>query len=153
MLKQDFRRCAFGESLGDREERVTRDRFPRSGRVDVRGHKLEEYSSGSFSCPSCCRSLQGKAITIPFLTPVRPPRLIRKLSLGVENPAGLLADLSARAGAASNQQVPARRGEVVGTLRHFRQRRQPDVGYSAFRSGGRWVEVSSVEYVSMKGHM
>jgi hypothetical protein len=72
-----------------------------------------------------------------------------RASLGVDNPnpAGSLADISARVGAAGNQQVPARRGEVVGTLPHIHQRSQPEVGYSAFGNGGRWVEVSSMEYV------
>lgn len=71
-----------------------------------------------------------------------------RASLGGEgNAAGGLGDLSVRAGAAGNQQLQGRRGEVVGTLPHIHQRSQPEVGYSAFGSGGRWVEVSSMEYV------
>jgi len=39
------------------------------------------------------------------------------------------------------------RRDVVGTFPQIHQRTQPDVGYSALGGGGRWNEISSMEYV------
>jgi E3 ubiquitin-protein ligase HUWE1 len=72
-------------------------------------------------------------------------RSLRAVS-GIDDAAGGLGDLAVRAGT-GNQPARGRRGEVVGTLPHIHQRSQPEVGYSAFGSSGRWVEVSSMEYV------
>ena len=41
----------------------------------------------------------------------------------------------------------AARGNINGTLHRVCQRSQPDVGYSGFAGGWRWMEVSSMEFV------
>jgi E3 ubiquitin-protein ligase HUWE1 len=65
---------------------------------------------------------------------------------GIREPGETLA--SRLGGAASNGPADqARRADVVGTLPHIHQRSQPDVGYSALGGGGRWNEISSMEYI------
>lgn len=71
-------------------------------------------------------------------------------TLGVEGTGGVgLGDsLAVRVlGADGGQQEQGRRSEVIGTLPHIHQRGPPDVGYSAFGNGGRWAEVSAMEFV------
>ena len=65
---------------------------------------------------------------------------------GIREPGETLA--SRLGGPASNGPADqARRADVVGTLPHIHQRSQPDVGYSALGGGGRWNEISSMEYI------
>ena len=54
---------------------------------------------------------------------------------------------SRRGGAGGGPPGDRSRRDVVGTLPHIHQRSQPDVGYSALGGGGRWNEISSMEYV------
>lgn len=50
-------------------------------------------------------------------------------------------------GGRGNRSSDRRNTEIVGTLPHVHQRSQPDVGYSALGGGGRWNDISSMEYV------
>ena len=52
-----------------------------------------------------------------------------------------------RRGAVDNTSNRRGRREVVGTLPHIQQRNQPDVGYSVLGGGGRFNEISSMEYL------
>eukprot|EP00980_Cylindrotheca_fusiformis_P007262 scaffold1525_cov142-Cylindrotheca_fusiformis.AAC.62 len=71
-----------------------------------------------------------------------PVRMSGRGSLAAEEAFG-----SRLGGVRSNRSGDSRNLETVGTLPHVHQRSQPDVGYSALGGGGRWNEISSMEYV------
>ena len=65
---------------------------------------------------------------------------------GIRSEGGIGELLGVRQGGADGTDQ-ARRGDVVGTLPQIQQRSQPEVGHSALGGGGRWTEISSMEYV------